>query len=225
MTPRAILPALLLSLLLIAGFLLWPRHSGPPNIQGAVLATPKPLPEVQLINHEGKKTTPQNFKHRWLLIAYGFTHCADICPTLLSELAQFRKLLEQNPKYEDLQVIFYTVDPQRDSAEQLAAYVPWFDQRFIGWRAANPENAKRFEQSLGITAFIEFNDDADAPPSNQNNPLDNYQVAHGFRLYLIDPKAQLRATFSPSSDRDGSKYYEPQRLLQDYLALRRWSAG
>lgn len=221
MNRRAILPILLAGLLLAASFLLWPQHSGPPNIQGAVLATPKPLPEVQLNDHNGKQITPQDFGNSWLLVSYGFTHCADICPTLLADLARFRKLLEQNPKYENLQIVFYTIDPQRDSEAQLAAYVPWFDTRFIGWRSPDPENAKRFEQSLGMSAFVQASEQI----GELENKPENYQVAHGFRLYLIDDKARLRASLAPSSERDGSKYYQPERLLKDYLALRRWSAG
>ena len=121
--------------------------------------------------------------------------------------------MDKQHRFQNLQVLFYTIDPGRDSAEQLANYVPWFDKRFVGLRADSAIQAERFEQSLGMQSFI-------SPEEGGA-----YQVAHGFRLYLLDDQGRLRASLAPSSDRDGRKYFEPQKLLHDYLALRRWIAG
>lgn len=205
----------LIALLALAGsalIILWPQGPAPPAIQGALLPTPKPLPDFRLTDHHGQPFTQHDLKGRWHLISYGFTHCPDICPTTLFELADFRRQLEKHGQYTDLQILFYTIDPERDTFTQLADYVPWFHDTFIGLRAGDPTQADLFQTSLGLTARV--------TPSN--DPAE-YQVAHGMRLYLLDSQGQYRASLEPTRDRDGTQYYEPERLLADYLALRNWA--
>ena len=194
--------------------LLWPAKAGPPEIEGAILAKPLALPDFTLRNHRGEEVDKSDLQSRWQLVSYGFTHCPDICPTLLAELAKFQQLLDSQSRFNDLQVLFYSVDPERDSIAQLAGYVPWFDPRFVGLRADTPAQAAEFEQGLGLRAYIQ--DDGES---------DNYLVAHGIRLYLLDDQARLRASLAPLSERDGSQHFEAASLLRDYLALRRWFAG
>ncbi|MBB3048643.1 protein SCO1/2 [Litorivivens lipolytica] len=194
-----------------AALLLWPSQPVVPNIQGAVLPQPKLLKNIALINHHGEGLKESDFTGRWHLVSYGFTHCPDICPTLLSDLKRFQTLLESEPAYRDIQVWFYTVDPQRDSVAALKNYVPWFDPRFIGVRARDPDAAKGFEESLGINASVS------GVPGDED-----YQVNHGFLLFLIDEQAQLRAALSPTRTRQGQQFFEPEQVLKDYLALRAW---
>ncbi len=204
--------ALLLALSLAAGlYWLAPQPAAVPPIQGAVLPTPKPLPDFTLQNHRGDKVTASSFADGWHLVSYGFTHCPDVCPTLLADLDRFQSLLDESGHFKDLTIWFYSIDPARDSVEALANYVPWFDARFIGLRADDALQARRFEQALGMTATI-----------SGTLGEEDYQVAHGFRLYLLDGQGQLRAALAPTRNRAGQQFYEPQVLLEDYLALRRW---
>ncbi|GGX58498.1 SCO family protein [Saccharospirillum salsuginis] len=204
--------AALLVLAISALIMLWPQGPAPPNIQGAILPTPKPLSAFRLTDHQGQPFTHTDLNGDWHLISYGFTHCPDICPTTLFELAEFRRQLEEHGRFTDLQVLFYTIDPIRDTRAKLADYVPWFHDTFIGLRANNQTQADAFQTNLGLTAQVSPSDD----------PAD-YDVAHGMRLYLIDSQGRYRASLEPTKDRDGSQYYEPERLLEDYLALRSWS--
>ena len=202
-----------LALALVAAlYVLAPQQAAVPSIQGAVLPSPKTLPTFQLRNHRGDAVTADSFRKGWHLVSYGFTHCPDVCPTLLADLDRFQSLLDETGRFTDLTIWFYSVDPARDSVVALANYVPWFDPRFVGLRAEDAEQAQRFEQGLGIHATI----------TGTLGEAD-YEVAHGFRLYLLDAEGQLRAALAPTRNRAGQQYYEPPVLLEDYLALRRWA--
>lgn len=211
-------PALLLAsvclvfLLVLALVLLWPRGAPPPAIQGAVLPQPRPLPNFELMDHRGQRVQKADLNGQWHLVSYGYTHCPDICPTTLGELAAFRRLLNEAERFNDVRVLFYTIDPERDAVDRLAAYVPWFHSSFVGLRAPDDAAAQTFEQALGIRASVQ--------PAE--NPSD-YRVSHGLMLYLVDAAGRFRATLAPTRERDGRQHYQPQRLLEDYLALRAWA--
>ena len=206
-------------LMVVAGLVLgataffWPPTKPVPDIQGAVLPSPKPLPDFLLIDHTGQPVSADVFAGQWHLVSYGFTHCPDVCPTLLSDLAQFNKSLQREKRFKDLQVWFYTVDPLRDNTAALANYVPWFDKSFVGIRAPDREAARRFERSLGIQASV------------SGSPENDYQISHGFRLFLLDDEGRLRAALEPTRTREGQQFFESPVLLKDYLALRDWVAG
>jgi len=86
--------------------------------------------ELALTDHTGKARTLNDFKGRLVVVFFGFTQCPDVCPTTLSELAGVVKQL--GPDGERVQVLFVTVDPERDTRELLAAYVPNFNANFLG---------------------------------------------------------------------------------------------
>lgn len=201
---------LLLSFAAALSILGSPQEVAPP-IQGAVLPTPKRLAEFQLRDHSGGLVDRSSFQQQWHLVSYGFTYCPDVCPTLLADLSRFQSLLDEQGEFSDLKIWFYSIDPARDSVEALANYVPWFDSDFVGLRADDAKQAQSFERSLGIRATI---------TGTVGN--EDYQVAHGFRLYLIDESGRLRAALAPTRMRDGREFYEPEVLLKDYLALRDW---
>ncbi len=86
--------------------------------------------DFALTDHNGKARTLADFKGKVVLLFFGYTQCPDVCPTTLSELAQVMK--EMGPKADQVQVLFVTVDPERDTQALLAQYVPAFDKRFLG---------------------------------------------------------------------------------------------
>ncbi|MEX1669210.1 SCO family protein [Zhongshania guokunii] len=192
------------------------QHKQAPEINGAILAEPQALAAFELRNHRGELVHTADLKGEWQLVSYGYTQCPDICPTMLSSLAQFQKRLDKSGEYRDLRVLFYTIDPSRDTVDKLANYVPWFDARFIGLRAESADEALIFERSLGMSSFLATVDETDGAGTAE------YDVAHGFRLYLLDDQARLRAALAPISARDGSKHYDPESLFSDYIALREW---
>lgn len=202
------------ALVLLSGFSLWvltPTIPALPAIQGAWLMPAQPLPEFELEQHDGPAVTPGTLPDSWHLLSYGFTHCPDICPTTLVEIAQFKRSLKQQSRFTDLNVYFYTVDPERDSLMQLADYLPWFHPDFSGWRAADEQQASTFESALGIHARV------------TRDSQGSVQVTHGLKLFLLNDEGHLQAVLEPTRALTGRLYFEPDRLLQDYLTIRHWA--
>jgi protein SCO1 len=95
--------------------------------------------DFALTDHTGKPRTLADFKGKVVVVFFGFTHCPDVCPTTLAEMAGVMKAL--GPQADDVQVLMVTVDPERDTQQLLAEYVPAFDKRFIGLRGTPEQTA------------------------------------------------------------------------------------
>ena len=132
--------------------------------------------ELALTDHNGKPRTLADFRGKAVVLFFGFTHCPDVCPTTLAEAAGVVKQLGQDA--ERVQVLMVTVDPERDTPEVLARYVPAFDARFLGLygaAAATQRAAKEFK------IFYE-----------KRKAGDSYSVDHSGQSYVIDPQGRLR---------------------------------
>ncbi|CAN5338734.1 SCO family protein [soil metagenome] len=102
--------------------------------------------DFKLTDHNGKVRTLADFKGKAVVLFFGYTQCPDVCPTTLMEMANAMKQL--GPLSDKVQVLFVTVDPERDTAALLSKYVPAFDARFLGLigdQAATAEVAKEFK--------------------------------------------------------------------------------
>ena len=96
-----------------------------------LLDTPRNIGEFELIDHHGQPFDRARLEGGWTLIFFGFTFCPDICPTTMTFLDGFVGQLE-GTEAEDTRVVMVTVDPARDTVEQLAKYVPYFNPDFTG---------------------------------------------------------------------------------------------
>lgn len=92
-----------------------------------------------LTDHTGVKRTLADYRGKVVVVFFGFTQCPDVCPTTLANMAEVKKQLGKTG--DALQVIFITVDPERDTAQLLAQYVPGFDSSFVGLRGSAEETA------------------------------------------------------------------------------------
>jgi protein SCO1/2 len=191
------------------------RPASPPQIQGVLLAQATPLPTFRLLDQGGETFTNSDLLGRWHLVSYGFTTCPDICPTTLSQLSS--AITQLGEEADDLRVLFYTVDHRRDTVSQLAAYLPFFNEEFIGLtHLDDPANAHLpFEQGLGMVARLVPDTDPDSS---------DYQVIHGLTLFLLNPQGELQAIFEPGSAGLGVRSYQPDKLAADYLAVRHYLA-
>jgi protein SCO1/2 len=119
-------------------------------------------------------------------VFFGYLSCPDICPNTLNELNTFWALLkdETDAQPEDLQVLFVSVDPARDSTASLASYVAHFNKEFIG-ATAGQGAINRLTRQFGADYEIE----AETAPGQ-------YLVAHTSAIFLVDPYGRLVATFS-----------------------------
>jgi protein SCO1 len=131
---------------------------------------------LELTDHTGRPRRLEDFRGKALVLFFGFTHCPDICPTTLADLSQAIKQL--GPDAQRVQVLFVTVDPERDTREALAKYVTAFDPRFLGLSgnaAATQKVAKEFK------IYYE-----------RRKTGDTYSVDHSAQSYVIDPQGRLR---------------------------------
>ncbi|PPD10651.1 SCO family protein [Methylophilus sp.] len=129
----------------------------------------KPL---SLTDHTGKLRSMNDFKDKVVVLFFGYTHCPDVCPTTMSDLKQTMKLL--GDKADDVQVLFVTVDPERDTQEVLAQFVPGFDPRFIGLRGTVEEVAANLSEYKVYAAKV-------SEPGKSG-----YTMDHSAGLYVFD---------------------------------------
>lgn len=101
-----------------------------------------------LTDHRGKPIRLSDFRGKIVALFFGFTQCADVCPTMLAEFSQVYRDLGRDA--DQVQVLFVTIDPERDTQQLLAEYLPAFDSRFIGLRGS-PEETRRVADAYKVT--------------------------------------------------------------------------
>ena len=131
-----------------------------------------------LTDHTGKQRTLEDFRGKLVVMFFGYTQCPDVCPTTMSEMATVMK--ELGPAAADVQVLFVTVDPERDTQELLSHYVPAFDKRFIGLYGNAEQTAK---VARDFKVFY-----AKQPGGEPGS----YTVDHTAGSYVFDRQGQLR---------------------------------
>jgi len=133
-----------------------------------------------LVDADGKTVQEGDFPGKWLLIYFGYTHCADLCPTALSQLTS---ALDQLGTVADhFQPIFVTIDPARDSGPALRQYTQSFDPRLLGL-TGTPDQIGRFAAEVGVRY------------SKVLQPDDDYVIDHAATLTLIAPDSRHAVTF------------------------------
>ena len=133
-----------------------------------------------LQDHQGQARTLASYKGKVVLIFFGYTHCPDVCPTTLIRLNETMKLL--GPTASKVQVLWVTVDPDRDTQELLSHYVPAFNASFVGLRGTEKETAEATD-AFKVEYFI-------------THYKDQILVDHSAFGYLIDPNGQTRVKIS-----------------------------
>jgi len=151
-----------------------------------------------LTDHNGKPRTLADFKGKVVVVFFGYTQCPDVCPTTLSELAGIKKALGSDA--ERLQVIFITLDPQRDTPELMARFIPAFDSSFLGlWG----------EQALIDKVAKDFKVFAQKVPSKDSK---SYTIDHTAGSYVFDDQGHIRLFVRHGQGVDGLQK-DLQRLL------------
>jgi len=133
---------------------------------------------LELTGHDGRPRTLADFRGKLVVLFFGYTHCPDICPTTLADMAGVMKSL--GPEAARVQVLFVTLDPERDTPDVLSKYVPAFDASFLGLYgsvAAIQQAAKEFK------IFYE---------KRPGNAPGAYTVDHSAQCYVFDAQGRLR---------------------------------
>ena len=152
---------------------------------GTVLPQPRTLAEFRLTDTRGADTSPRELRGHPTLVFFGFTHCPDVCPTTLALLTSVQKqLAPQDEKLARLKVALISVDPERDTPEQMGKYIASFGGDLIGLTGSAPEIVKA-TRSFGV-AFAR----ADLPGGG-------YTMDHSATVYVLDSQARIVAVFTP----------------------------
>nr|WP_322103779.1 SCO family protein [Paraburkholderia sp. J41] len=136
--------------------------------------------DFALPDTNGKTRTLADFKDKVVVLFFGYTHCPDVCPTTMAELSQaLEQIGPENAKR--VQVLFVTVDPDRDSAQILSQYVAAFNPSFLALRPANEAQLKQVTKDFRVYY-------AKVPGTSP----DNYTMDHTAASYVFDPSGKLR---------------------------------
>lgn len=148
------------------------------ELKSGVFEPPRAAPDFALQGSHGKLFTLSEARGKVVVLGFGFSHCPEICPTTLANLSRVMKKLGDDAK--NVQVVYITVDPERDTEARLREYMAIFNPGFIGLTGSVDE-LSAIRREYGILIEREMHKDG------------NYEVHHSSYLYLIDRKGLLRA--------------------------------
>ena len=153
--------------------------------EGVLIDPAKPAPPLNLVDSKGRDFNLEDYRGEVLLVFFGYTSCPDVCPSTLSDMKQVMSKL--GDQAEDVQVLFVTVDPGRDTVEKLDGYVSLFDDRFLGLTGSD---AALVEAWNGYGVYWEI------VSESETESAAGYLINHSSRLYLINPDGELALTYS-----------------------------
>ena len=165
------------------------KPSIPPELEGVLRPQVSLIREFQLTDQHGEKFDIQSLNGKWSFVFFGYTFCPDICPTTLAVLTAMQKKLQHAPEiWSDTQVVFVSVDPERDTQEILANYMDFFNKEFYAVTGSRSEIDK-LTQQFGAGYIIE-------PETSPGH----YLVSHTGAIFLTDSQGALIASFSMPHD-------------------------
>jgi protein SCO1/2 len=139
---------------------------------------------LRLTDHQGRPRSLADFRGKAVVVVFGFTHCPDVCPTALADMA--RAVRQLGDREGDVQVLFVTLDPARDTPELLGQYVPAFHPAFLGLRGSEAE----------ITAVTQdFKVYANQRPGKTP---DTYTIDHSAQSFVFDRQGRIRLVLPPN---------------------------
>lgn len=175
-----------------AGVGVWKASQSPASPEQPdllVLPEPRDIPPFELVDQDGKSFGPERLLGRWSLLFFGFTHCPDVCPGALYDLHLLDEQLAGTAGEGRHQVLFVSVDPERDSPARLGEYVRYFDPDFAAVTGPHEQLAP-LTRKLGIAYRIEEHEPG----------AGIYNVDHSASILLLDPQGRLHGVFPAPHD-------------------------
>lgn len=164
--------------LLLAAILCATAHAAEaPALKAGVFSPPRQAPDFKLRGSNGSELTLSSYRGKIVVLGFGYTSCPDVCPTTLGTLAQMRRKL--GAAAADVQVVYVTVDPERDVATHMQKYLGAFDPTFVGGTGTR-EQLSAVHKEYGILV-------------EKKMYGSNYTIGHSSYTYLIDRNGILRA--------------------------------
>jgi protein SCO1 len=227
---------LVLIFALLIGSIIFSLESAPPVVAGpsfpeelsdVILPNHKTLQPFALYDHNREAFNLDSLKGKWTFLFFGYTHCPDVCPMALAMLADLFEILDKDAPQamEKTHGVFVSVDPLRDTPEDLQQYAPYFHPEFLG--VTGSEKAiKAFTRQIGALYFFEtdFKDPNGKKQVNKDpngkkqikkpDPEEGYSVSHTSAFFLIDPLGRLVAIFPDFNNTDS--------LFEEYVRIRKF---
>ncbi len=176
--------------IILAASAFWLMRRGPADTAnpyyGQKFAKPRQAFDFTLVDQNGKPFSLDSLRGKLVLMAFGFTHCPNICPTTLGDLAAVYRALPAADQAR-VQVLFISVDPERDTPAVLKDYVPFFDKHFVGLTGSPKQIA---ETAKAYGAFYEKSYQSSKIAANY------YTINHSSYLYAIGPKGRWIALYN-----------------------------
>ena len=163
---------------------------------------PRTLPAFSLRQSDGTQLVPGELNGHWTVVFLGFTHCPDICPTTLADLAQAQKQWAALPDSTRPRVLFVSVDPDRDTPDRIGEYAHAFHRDTLAATADIPA-LEAFAKSLSLV-FMKV-------PAPEGAPADQYSVDHSAALAVLDPQGRMAGVIPPP--------LQPKAIAADLIAL------
>jgi len=154
------------------------QPSTPPAFQATDITGATFARDFKLTDHNGTVRTLADFKGKAVAVFFGYIHCPDVCPTTLSDFSAALKQL--GPQAEQVQVIFVTLDPQRDTPDLLKQFVPAFNPGFLGM-FTDADGLKRLAHEYKVVY-----------QKTSVKGADDYLIDHSAGTYIYDPQGRLR---------------------------------
>lgn len=192
-----------LGLLAAHRFFAPPAPSSLPATQAVRLfSPPRELPAFSLRQSDGTALIPGELKGHWTLVFLGFTHCPDVCPTTLAEMAKAQKQWAALPESTRPRLLFVSVDPERDTPDRIGEYAHAFHRDTLAATADVPA-LESFAKSLSMVF-------AKVPPP-EGIPADQYSMDHSASMAVLDPQGRMAGIVQPP--------FDPRAIVADMIAL------
>ncbi|MBD3670820.1 MAG: SCO family protein [Gammaproteobacteria bacterium] len=173
----------------------------PEDLEALVLPQARDIGAFTLTDHNGDAFTDAELEGKWSFLFFGYTNCPDVCPTTLAIMNSVAQSLEaQDGNLEKAQFIFVSVDPERDTPEQMRDYLGYFNKQFIGITGERAQ-LDQLARQMSVMYFL-----------NKDEGGDQYTVDHSAAILLTQPDGNLRALFSTP--------HIPENIFESFYAIR-----
>ena len=154
------------------------------GLHATVFSQPRDVQPFTLVDQTGKNFDNRSLQGRWTFIFFGYTHCPDVCPTTLSVLNSVARKLED--RKDQVQFVFISIDPERDTPEKLGQFVSYFNGKFIG-ATGGDDAINTLTRQLGVI-YARIADTSGTA---------NYLMDHSASILLFDPAGRFHAVYTP----------------------------
>lgn len=163
------------------------QFAAPHEFAGLELTAPQPAPNFTLESADGPVQL-SDYQGKFVFLYFGYTFCPDACPTTMTTLAQLQRQLGDDA--DQVQVIMITIDPERDTAENMAEYVAFFDDSFVGLTGDKAEI-----DAAGAPFGVYYE-------KEEGSAATGYLMSHTTRVYLLDREQNARVAYALDADVD-----------------------